>query len=95
MKDQDTNNEAILENIEADFDSFLARQEFSNCEAVIDNLRDMKKFEKGIELAKRLAAARMRVPTDYGFQKKPAFQVYQETHAALADLVRGSDETIF
>lgn len=96
MKDQDITNEEILENAEADFDSFLARREFSNCEAVIDNLRDMKKFEKGIELAKRLAAAHMRVPESFREETVPELTEFNDALTGLRDaLVDLKEDVIF
>lgn len=59
-------NEDILADLVADFDGFLKERRFSECESIIDNLRDLKQFSKGIELMKRLTAARMRVPDGYG-----------------------------
>lgn len=69
-EDTDVLNEQILEDLVADFDTFLYQRDFKNCDAVIDNLRDLGKYEKGIELAKRLTAAKMRLPDDYGLQEE-------------------------
>lgn len=63
-------NTEILENIEADFQSFLDRGEYEDAEVAIDNLKELGKYEKAVELLQRLARARMRknmiLPADYG-----------------------------
>lgn len=48
-----------------DFDGFLKERNWEGCNAVIDNLRDLGEYQKGIELAKRLTARKMTVPADY------------------------------
>lgn len=66
MIDQDTTNETILESIEGDFDTFLGNRDWEGCNVVIDNLRDMGKYEKAKQLLVRLHARKMTVPADYG-----------------------------
>lgn len=65
-EDVDIHNEQVLEDLVTDFDSFLRKRNWDNCNAIIDNLRDMKQYELGIQLAKRLCAAKMTIPADYG-----------------------------
>lgn len=66
MIDEKLHNETVLTDLEADFDGFLRKRDFRNCEAVIDNLRDMRQYTLGLLLARRLAAACMTVPDGYG-----------------------------
>lgn len=55
--------------IEEDFYGFLEERDWDSCNAIIDNLRDLGEYSKGIELAKRLTARKMTVPADYGEEK--------------------------
>jgi type I site-specific restriction endonuclease len=54
--------------IEGDFFGFLKEKDWDSCNAIIDNLRDMKEYEKGLEFCRSLCKARMmnnRLPSDY------------------------------
>lgn len=62
-------NEDILADLVADFDGFLKERNWEGCNAIVDNLRDLGEYSKGIELAKRLTARKMTVPADYGEEK--------------------------
>lgn len=68
-QDVDIHNEQVIEDMVADFDIFLREQYWDGCNAIIDNLRDLGEYTKGIELAKRLTARKMTVPADYGEEK--------------------------
>ena len=50
-----------LENQEADFDSFLLAKDWSNCQAVVDNLFEMNFREEAAHLGRKLLVAKMSI----------------------------------
>lgn len=93
MIDQDTTNELILEDLVADFDGFLKERRWDDCNAIIDNLGDMGEYTKGIELAKRLCAAKLRVPDGYGDELEDFNDALRGLKNAL--VVLKEEETVY
>lgn len=75
IKPMTYNNTDILEAAEGDFYGFLKEKDYDSCNLIIDNLFELKEFEKGLELCMKRCAAimkdRMTVPAGYGEEKSP------------------------
>ena len=71
--DQNLTNEDIIENLEADFDSFLARKDYDSARTVEDNVVSLGNFELAYKLCMKRCAAimkdRMTLPAGYGEEK--------------------------
>lgn len=82
--------------LEGDFHGFLEEKNWEAANVIIDNLAELKEFQKGLELCMKRCAAimkdRMTLPSEYGEEKKtfmPALVKDRENGGEMEVMLEG------